>query len=227
MIFQKNMMLTITMIFASIFSVNSKSAYCILKEDMNSGIHGYVKFEQTDQDHETQISARVYGLKPGNFHGFHIHEKNDFTNGCISAGPHYNPHGKDHGSPLSQTRHVGDMGNLRGKEGDLTETSFRDRLISLYGEYTIINRACMIHEKADDLGKGDKDSKTTGNAGARFACGAVVEGEIPPEYLKILDETKDNSSFIWKFVIVIGAGIAFYYVGRKIKGGYKKFEDTD
>ena len=40
----------------------------------------------------------------------------------------------------------------------------------------------MIHELADDLGKGDsseigtqgKTSKTTGNAGARLACGVIA-----------------------------------------------------
>ena len=27
------------------------------------------------------------------------HEKADFSNGCMSAGPHYNPFGKTHGGP--------------------------------------------------------------------------------------------------------------------------------
>lgn len=32
-------------------------------------------------------------------HGFHIHEFANFENGCVSAGPHYNPHGLTHGGP--------------------------------------------------------------------------------------------------------------------------------
>jgi superoxide dismutase, Cu-Zn family len=37
-------------------------------------------------------------LAPG-LHGFHVHEFADFSNGCVSAGPHYNPFGAQHGGP--------------------------------------------------------------------------------------------------------------------------------
>jgi Cu-Zn family superoxide dismutase len=49
-----------------------------------------------------------------------------------------------------------------------------DKLISLGGDNCIIGRALVIHAGEDDLGKGGKDdSKTTGHAGARLACGVV------------------------------------------------------
>jgi Cu-Zn family superoxide dismutase len=54
----------------------------------------------------------VQGLNPKGKHGFHIHEFGDLTEGCATAGPHYNPHNSTHGGPTSSKRHVGDLGNL-------------------------------------------------------------------------------------------------------------------
>lgn len=57
----------------------------------------------------------------------------------------------------------------------MAEGTLVDRLVQLSGEYTVIGRSIMVHEDEDDLGKGGHElSLTTGNAGARIACGEII-----------------------------------------------------
>jgi Cu-Zn family superoxide dismutase len=136
-------------------------------------------------DDTCAISYRVEGLTPGS-HGFHIHEKADFSNGCLSAGPHYNPFGKTHGAPEDEERHVGDLGNIVAGADGVAEGVIIDRLVKLTGPYSVVGRSIMVHADPDDLGRGDNSlahvagppkngfvSKVTGNAGARIACGEI------------------------------------------------------
>lgn len=46
------------------------------------------------------------------YHGMHVHQFGDTTNGCMSTGAHFNPGSCAHGAPLDVTRHVGDLGNI-------------------------------------------------------------------------------------------------------------------
>jgi len=114
-------------------------------------------------------------------HGFHIHEKADFSDGCMSAGPHWNPYNKTHGAPCDEERHAGDLGNIVADASGVGTGSIVDHLVKLEGPYSVIGRSVMVHEDEDDLGTGDNSqpgvngftSKSTGNAGARIACGEI------------------------------------------------------
>ncbi|XP_041351834.1 superoxide dismutase [Cu-Zn]-like [Gigantopelta aegis] len=146
-------------------------AVCVLRGDGETS--GTITFKQTNADGPVTVEGSISGLKPGK-HGFHVHEFGDNTNGCTSAGGHFNPFGKDHGAPEDEKRHVGDLGNAVAEENGVAEINRTDKLISLTGANSIIGRTIVVHADIDDLGKGGHElSKTTGNAGARLACGVI------------------------------------------------------
>jgi Cu-Zn family superoxide dismutase len=120
-----------------------------------------------------QLDLKVSNLSPG-LHGFHIHsvgkcEAPDFK----SAGPHFNPEGKQHGWDNPLGHHLGDLQNLDvGPDGKanirivVPGVTLGEGAKSLFHEG---GTALVIHEKPDD-GKTDP----AGNAGARIACGVII-----------------------------------------------------
>jgi len=125
------------------------------------------------------IKGEISGLAPGD-HGFHVHEFGDNTNGCTSAGPHFNPFGKTHGAPTDEERHVGDLGNVTAGADGVAAVNITDKLLNLAGLNSIIGRTMVVHEGVDDLGRGGVElSKTTGNAGGRLACGVIGITKAP------------------------------------------------
>ena len=64
--------------------------------------------------------------------------------------------------------------SLHNSKHRLVQVDISDSMISLTGENSIIGRTVVVHADVDDLGKGGHElSKTTGNAGARSACGVI------------------------------------------------------
>ncbi|KAL3269815.1 hypothetical protein HHI36_008873 [Cryptolaemus montrouzieri] len=136
------------------------------------GIDGTVKFEETDDG--ILVHVNITGLTPG-AHGFHVHDKGDVSDPkCTSAGGHFNPFNKHHGAPEDEDRHVGDLGNIVADEQGIATITIKDKIIKLSGQTCVIGRAVVVHENPDDLGRGGfSDSKTTGHAGGRLACGVI------------------------------------------------------
>ncbi|KAF9594194.1 hypothetical protein IFM89_028851 [Coptis chinensis] len=149
----------------------TKKAVAVLKGP--SQVEGVVTLSQEDGGH-TSVNVRVTGLTPGP-HGFHLHEFGDTTNGCISTGPHFNPNGLTHGAPEDEVRHAGDLGNIVANAEGVAEATIVDTQIPLSGPNAVVGRAFVVHELADDLGKGGHElSLSTGNAGGRLACGMLL-----------------------------------------------------
>jgi len=138
-----------------------------------SKVTGTVTFTQEKEGAPITIKASITGLAAGD-HGFHVHEFGDNTNGCVSAGAHYNPFGKEHGAPTDTNRHLGDLGNVTADSDGKVDATLTDDQVTLFGQHTVVGRTMVIHADPDDLGKGGHDdSKTTGHAGARLACGVI------------------------------------------------------
>ncbi|OZC02925.1 superoxide dismutase family protein [Rubricoccus marinus] len=147
-----------------------------------SSATGTVTFTETDEG--LLVEYDFTGLELGE-HGFHVHENgacgrgDDGTLGG-AAGGHFNPYDAPHGSREGSRdeRHVGDLGNITsavgGVTGGVARGSFTDPLISLSGPNSIVDRAMMIHFKADDL-----SSQPSGDAGDRVSCGVVQIATAP------------------------------------------------
>lgn len=140
----------------------------------DSTVSGIVTFTQESADAPTTVSYEIEGNDANALRGFHIHQFGDNTNGCTSAGPHFNPFGKTHGAPEDEVRHVGDLGNIQTDATGVAKGSKVDKLLTLFGENSILGRTVVVHGGQDDLGKGGHpDSLKTGNAGGRPACGVI------------------------------------------------------
>jgi Cu-Zn family superoxide dismutase len=128
-------------------------------------VKGIIHFTATADG--VEVRGELSGLKPGK-HGFHIHEFGDVSSGDPKChGGHFNPEKQKHGAPDAAERHVGDLGNITADGRGKAEISMKDKLIALSGPHSIIGRAVIIHEKADDF------TQPVGNAGGRIAGGVV------------------------------------------------------
>ncbi|KAI9695870.1 MAG: Superoxide dismutase [Cu-Zn] [Candelina mexicana] len=147
-------------------------AVAVLRGDSN--VKGTVTFEQESESSPTKVSWNVTGNDSNAERGMHIHQFGDNTNGCTSAGPHFNPFSKTHGAPSDDERHVGDLGNYKTDGQGNASGSVDDKLIKLIGPESVLGRTIVVHAGTDDLGRGGHaESKKTGNAGARPACGVI------------------------------------------------------
>ncbi|KIM43404.1 hypothetical protein M413DRAFT_18437 [Hebeloma cylindrosporum] len=147
-------------------------AVVILRGD--SSVSGTVTFEQPTSGGRVKVSGKLTGFPPNSLHGFHVHQLGDLTGGCASAGPHFDVYGKTHGAPTAAERHVGDLGNILADASGEVEFVITDKIISLNGLTSIDGRSVVVHAGEDDLGLGgDDESRKTGNAGARAACGVI------------------------------------------------------
>jgi len=124
----------------------------------------------TQRGNRVVVDAHVSGLPPGREVGFHIHEKGDCSSGDgMSAGPHYNPLGKQHAHFTTPERHAGDLPALRADASGTAHLTVELDVITVTdGATSIVGRGLVVHADPDDY-----KTQPTGNSGARIACGVI------------------------------------------------------
>jgi Cu-Zn family superoxide dismutase len=122
------------------------------------------------------INATFSKLPPGT-HAIHVHTVGsctapDFT----SAGGHFNPGGKQHGSANPLGSHAGDLPNFEVDAKGNGTISFAVPDMTLNdGPNSLFHSggtALVIHANADD-----NKTDPSGNAGARIACGVIEKAK--------------------------------------------------
>ncbi len=154
--------------------------------DVDGNKVGKVKFD--GDEHGTVVKVTVNGVTVGldGYHGFHLHA-NDSAGPCdpaAAAGPftnvggHWNPTAKDHGShagDLPSIQVLGDgSGSARSVTGRFSPADIAGRAVILHaGPDNFGNIPTRYVAPLEPLGGPDIDTKKTGDAGSRIACGIV------------------------------------------------------
>ena len=118
-----------------------------------------------------EVRVQAAGLPPAQS-GVHIHAVGRCDPpGFESAGAHWNPAGRQHGSLNPQGRHLGDLDNLVvNAEGGRLEFTIPGATLH-GGENPIVDgdgASVVIHADPDDY-----RTDPSGNSGARIACGVL------------------------------------------------------
>ena len=146
-------------------------ATAALQPTQGNKAFGEVTFEQADGKVHMLVNAQ--SLKPGQDHGFHIHEVGDCSapDGSSAKG-HFNPGGKPHGNPLSGEHHAGDLPALKAdKSGRASLEATLAGVTLAPGPTSIVGRGLVIHADPDDY-----RTQPAGNSAARIACGVIKAG---------------------------------------------------
>ena len=128
----------------------------------------------TDAANGIAVAGTLSGLPPGE-HAIHLHTTGQCEAPFTSAGGHWNPTNRKHGTENPDGPHLADMPNITAAADGSASVQVTTPGGTLRGENALLDSdgaAVVVHAAADDY-----RSDPAGNAGARIACGVVVSGQ--------------------------------------------------
>ena len=149
---------------------------------------GTVEFSSAeDNDQAMVVSAELSGLEPG-YYGFHVHANGvceaessapddpSETGAFLSAGGHLG------GDDARHPEHAGDLPALLVMESGEAKLTFQTDRLTRDNLMDDDGSALMIHSDPDNYANiperyaadgADEDTRSTGDAGSRLACGVI------------------------------------------------------